>query len=167
MFERIRNFSVATKVALAPAIAILCLILVGTIGYMANGSLSETIVDLGEKRVPRIVNNAQLSERITGIHALVNQSLAWEGAGYKASMIEALDLHIVSLLNQYLLDLQYLQRNAQDASARKHLGAAVPEFERYADNARQALEIKTGMLGNAASYMTTIEGNYKQLKTEL
>ncbi len=167
MFERIRNFSVATKVALAPAIAILCLILVGTIGYMANGSLSETIVELGEKRVPRIVNNAKLSEQITGIHALVNQSLAWEGAGYKASIIEALDQHIVSLLNQYLLDLQYLQRNAQDASDRKHLGAALPEFERYADSAREALEVKTGMLGNAASYMTTIEGNYKQLKTEL
>ena len=100
----IRNVPVGIKVALAPAIAILCLSVVGAIGYIANESLSGTIVDIGEKRVPRIVSNSQLSERITGIHALVNQSLAWEGAGYKAEKIEALDKQILSLLNQYKTD---------------------------------------------------------------
>ncbi len=163
----IRNVPVGIKVALAPAIAILCLSVVGAIGYIANESLSGTIVDIGEKRVPRIVSNSQLSERITGIHALVNQSLAWEGAGYKAEKIEALDKQILSLLNQYKTDLQRIQGVAEEDTDKKHLAAALPEFEKYAGNARQALDIKTGMLGNAASYMTTMEGNYTQLKAEL
>jgi methyl-accepting chemotaxis protein len=158
----IRNVPVGIKVALAPAIAILCLAIVGAIGYGANKSLSGSIVDLGEARFPRVVSNLQLSERITGIHALVNQSLAWEGAGYKSAKIEKLDKQILSLLEQYKVDLQ----KTEDAD-KKHIAAAIPEFEKYAQNARQALEIKTGMLGNAASYMTTMDGNYKQLKAEL
>ncbi len=163
----IRNVPVGIKVALAPAIAILCLSVVGAIGYIANESLSGTMVDLGEKRVPRIVINSQLSERITGIHSLVNQSLAWEGAGYKAKKIEALDKQILSLLNQYKIDLQKIQGAADEDTDKKHLAAAQPEFEKYAEAARQALDIKTGMLGNAASYMTTMDGNYTQLKGEL
>ena len=52
-------------------------------------------------------------------------------------------------------------------SDREHLSVAVTEFGKYAENAKNALEIKTGMLGNAASYMTTMDGHYTKLKSEL
>ena len=80
-FAWIRNASVTLKVALAPGFAILCLAMVGVIGFIANERLSGSLITLGEERVPRIVSAASMSEQLASIHATVNQSLAWEGAG--------------------------------------------------------------------------------------
>jgi methyl-accepting chemotaxis protein len=168
MMGWIRNTTVATKVALAPAIAILCLVMVGVIGYLANERLSTALSNLGEKRIPRIVTTSDLSERVTAIHALVNQSLAWEGAGYKAAKIEELDKRIVAMLVKYKADLQKAREESKlDDAELGHLTTAYREFDKYSDNAKQALDIKTGMLGNAASYMTTMDDNYAKLKGEL
>ncbi|MDH4427149.1 MAG: methyl-accepting chemotaxis protein [Acidovorax sp.] len=168
MTQWIRNTAVATKMALAPAFAIFCLVVVGLTGLLANQRLSAALINLGEERVPRIVADAALSEQVTSIHALVNQSLAWEGAGYKEDKIAALDKSIASRLDAYK---QSLQQNIDapkiSESERAHLRVAMGEFEKYANNARQALDIKTGMLGNAASFMTTMDGHYAKLKGEL
>ena len=168
MMGWIRNTTVAMKMALAPAFAILCLAMVGLIGFIANERLSGSLINLGEQRVPRIVSNSELSEQITSIHALVNQSLAWEGAGYKADKIEALDKRIVGELAKYKTRLQKTSDKTDlEVTERAHLVIAIKEFEKYADNAKQALDIKSGMLANAASYMTTMDGNYSKLKSEL
>lgn len=168
MMGWIRNTTVAMKMALAPAFAILCLAMVGLIGFIANERLSGSLINLGEQRVPRIVSNSELSEQITSIHALVNQSLAWEGAGYKADKIEALDKRILGELAKYKARLQKTNDMPDlEESERAHLAVVTKEFEKYADNAKQALDIKSGMLANAASYMTTMDGNYSKLKSEL
>ncbi len=168
MIDWIRNASVSMKVAFAPTIAIACLALVGGIGFVANEKLGSSVVSLGTDVVPRIVQNGELSEHIISIHAMVNQSLAWEGAGYKAAQIEALDQRIAIELGKYKSAMNARMSNGQlSPSELAHLKAALSEFEKYAKNAQDALEIKTGMLGNAASYMTTMDGNYTKLKAEL
>lgn len=168
MFYKILNAAVSFKVALAPTIAILCMALVGGIGYVANERLSSSVIALGQDVVPRIVQGGKLSEQITGIHALVNQSLAWEGAGYKAAKIEALDKRIVVELASYKSSVEArLAETGLTDSERNHLKVALAEFEKYSSNAKDALDIKTGMLGNAASYMTTMDGSYSDLKAEL
>jgi methyl-accepting chemotaxis protein len=168
MLNWIRNASVTVKVALAPGLAIACLAMVGGIGFVANERLSGALINLGEERVPRIVAATSLSEQITAIHASVNQSLAWEGAGYKAAKIEALDKKILGQIGDYK---KTLERQLEDASLiaseRGHLETALAEFIKYGNNARYALDIKTGMLGNAASYMTTMDDDYAKLKAAL
>ena len=168
MFARILDAAVALKVALAPTIAILCMALVGGIGFVANERLSSSVITLGKDVVPSIVQDGVLSEQITAIHAMVNQSLAWEGAGYKAVKIEALDKRIVAQLVQYKSAVEKrLAVAGLTESERSHLTVALAEFEKYSSNAKDALDIKTGMLGNAASYMTTMDSSYADLKAEL
>ena len=87
MFGLIRNASVAIKVALPPMFVIVCLALVGGIGFVANEKLSSSIVVLGQITVPNIVQVTSMSEQISVINSMVNQSLAWEGAGYKAKKL--------------------------------------------------------------------------------
>ena len=168
MLTRLRNVSVSLKVALAPTFAIVCMALVCGIGFFANERLSSSIIVLGEKVVPSIAQDAELSEQVTAIHALVNQSLAWEGAGYKAAKIETLDKRIAAKLAEFKAAIEKrLQTDSLSESERAHLGVALAEFQNYSKNAKDALEIKTGMLGNAASYMTTMDGSYAKLKGEL
>ena len=168
MIGWIRDAAVALKVAFAPAIAIACMALVGGIGFVANERLSSSVITLGEDVVPRIIEDGALSEQITAIHAMVNQSLAWEGAGYKAAKIEVLDKRIGEQLVQYKSAVQKrLAVAGLTDSERNHLKVVSAEFEKYGSNVKDALDIKTGMLGNAASYMTTMDSSYSKLKGEL
>ncbi|MCR5881731.1 diguanylate cyclase [Rhizobacter sp. J219] len=164
MFGWIKGASFKLKVALAPLCAIACLVAVGFIGYAANNSLSSSLVGLGEVRVPRIIRAAELDQQLRSIHILVNQSLAWEGAGFKAVNIEELDNRI----GRHMLDYQQaiqeaLKDRTLDAAERAQLEIMSREFAIYRRSATDALEIKTGMLGNAVFYMTIIEGTYKRL----
>ena len=165
MFNWVRNASVGLKVALAPAFAILCLAMVGGIGYFANDRMSKALIQLGESQVPHIVRAAELTQKLASIHAQVNQSLAWEGAGFKAVKIEALDKSILGRLKAYEADLATAAASPGLQAKEVHLIAkAQAEFKKYRDSARYALDIKTGMVSNAASYMTTMEGSYANLK---
>lgn len=164
----IRNMSVAAKVALAPFFAIVFLVMVGALGLVANQRLGASLSALGETRVPLIVSDSSLSEQVTAIHATVNQSLAWEGAGYKAEKIEALDKAILNKLQAYQQKLaQRLGEPSVSEREKAHLVVVTSEFSQYSKNVKDALDIKTGMLGNAASYMTTMEGHYNKLKGEI
>jgi len=99
MFRWIRNAQVGTKVALAPTLAILCLLMVGSIAMFANDRLARSLSMLGETQVPRIAASGQLTQQMAALNATVNQSLAWEGAGFKADKIEALDKAILGKLD--------------------------------------------------------------------
>ncbi|MCU0763538.1 MAG: MCP four helix bundle domain-containing protein, partial [Hydrogenophaga sp.] len=168
MVRWINNAQVGVKVALAPALAIFCLLMVGGIALFANDRLAQSLSTLGEVNVPRIVAAGQLTQEISGLNATVNQSLAWEGAGFKAERIAALDKAILDRLGQYATSLE---RAAADPSLSEFeqslMGKARDGFAKYADNTRQALDIKSGMLGNAASYMTTMDDSYASVKKAL
>ncbi|MBL0729888.1 diguanylate cyclase [Piscinibacter sp. HJYY11] len=164
MFGLIRNASFRLKVVLAPLCAIACLLAVGFIGYTANNSLSGSLVDLGEVRVPKIVRAAELDQQLRSIHILVNQSLAWEGAGFKAAHIDELDRSIQQQMTAYEQLLNRTRRDERlDPFERQTLQTMAGEFAKYRKSATEALEIKTGMLGNAVFYMTTMEGTFKRL----
>jgi methyl-accepting chemotaxis protein len=164
----ILNASVGAKVSVAPIVAILCLMVAGGIGFFANDRLSKSLSGLAEVSVPRVAQAGQLARRISVINAQVNQSLAWEGAGYKAARIEALDKTIRAELVRYG---EALQARAVDPEAsvdeKQLMATASGAFQKYAENASETLEIKSVMLGNAASYMTTMEGHYATVQRTL
>jgi diguanylate cyclase (GGDEF)-like protein len=164
MFGWIEGASFRLKVILAPLCAIACMVAVSFIGYAANNSLSGSLVGLGEVRVPRIIRAAELDQQLRSIHILVNQSLAWEGAGFKATHIDELDARIAGLMRDYQRALdETLVDSTLDEVERAQLETMSREFAKYRRSATDALEIKTGMLGNAVFYMTIIEGTYKRL----
>jgi diguanylate cyclase (GGDEF)-like protein len=164
MLNWVRNASFRLKVVLAPLCAIVCMVAVSFIGYAANNSLSGSLVSLGEVRVPKIVRAAELDQKLRSIHILVNQSLAWEGAGFKAAKIEELDRSIISQMAAYDALLQdVLEDSAIDDVERFQLATMATEFHKYRQSATEALDIKTGMLGNAVFHMTTMEGSFGRL----
>ena len=168
MIHWIRNAQVSTKVALAPMLAVFCLLTVGAIALFANDRLAHSLLVLGQTQVPRIAAAGHLTQQMAGLNAIVNQSLAWEGAGFKADKIEALDRAILVRLTQYAQALEEAASAPDLSDVEKGLLKQAREgFKNYADNARDALDIKTGMLGNAASYMTTMDDSYSSVKQAL
>ena len=164
MFTWIRNASFSLKVVLAPLCAIVCMVAVSFIGYAANNNLSGSLIGLGEVRVPKIVRAAELDQKLRSIHILVNQSLAWEGAGFKAAKIDDLDRSIGAQMASYDAMLQDTLDDASlDSVERGQMSTMAGEFDKYRKSATEALDIKTGMLGNAVFHMTTMEGSFGRL----
>ncbi len=168
MWRTVRNASIGVKIALAPTFTMLCLLAIGAIGWLANDRLSTSLIEIGQARVPYIAKAGSLAQKLSAIHAMVNQSLAWEGAGFKADKIAALDKRVLDEVKQYAA---LLKTAAEDPSlsseSQRLLSVTQKEFTKYADNVKSALDIKTGMLGNAASYMTTLEASNAAMTTAL
>lgn len=164
MFNWARKASFRLKVVLAPLCAVVCLVAVSLIGYVANNNLSESLVDLGAVRIPKIVHAAELDQTLSSIHILVNESLAWEGAGFRAAKIQELDQNITRQMAIFDEALQAaLAEPGLDAVEHDQLATMVSEFSKYRKSVTEALDIKTGMLGNAVFFMTTLEGSFGRL----
>ena len=164
MLKWARHVSFRSKIVLAPLCAIVCMVGVGLIGYVANNSLSGSLLALGETRVPKIIRAAALEQRLANIHILVNQSLAWEGAGFRAEKIAQLDTRIAVELADYGGRLQAAaDEPGLDATERDQLAVMLAEFDKYRGSATEALDIKTGMLANAVFHMTTMESAFRRL----
>jgi methyl-accepting chemotaxis protein len=124
MISWISNASVGVKVALAPALAIVCMLLVGGLGLFANHRLAYSLAALGEGNVPQIATAGQLAQQIASINGSVNQSLAWEGVGIKEDKIKALDQDIVKRLDAYSKALGAAADASTEGSGREQLAVA-------------------------------------------
>ncbi len=160
----LKNTSVGFKVALAPGVGVVCLVLVGLLGLYANQQLSKSLSVLGEERMPSMSQVNQLGQRLGALNTAVNQSLAWEGAGFKAERIATLDKRIDVDLARYAKDIDVMLNDpATTAKEKELLTAVATDFAKYRQASLDALDIKSGMLSNAASFMTVIEGSYDKL----
>lgn len=164
----LKNTSVNVKVAFAPVLGVVFLILVGVIGWAANSQLNGTLTELTETRMPKLARVENFGQRLAELNAAVNQSLAWEGAGFKEAKIKKLDERINKDLALYAQDLQTsTEIDGLTAEQTELLQTMQQEFAKYRKTSVDALDIKTGMLGNAASFMTVIDGHYAKLSQTL
>lgn len=157
----LKNASIGLKVSLAPVIGLLCLAFMGAVGWYANVSLGNTLSVLAEDRLPRVIRFNHLHIHLVGLNTLLSRSLAWEGAGYKADKIAALDKKVAGeldrvgrLLDELVAD-PHLDGVELDA-ARK----LVAEYAKFRKFAGEVLDVKSGMLTNAAGFMTNVEDSY-------
>ncbi|HEX9720342.1 MAG TPA: hypothetical protein VGA59_11470, partial [Ramlibacter sp.] len=164
MLQWLKNAPVGVKVALAPALGVLCLAFMGLLGGYANVKLGGALSKLSGERLPRVVMVANAQRRLVRLNALVNQSLAWEAAGFKADKIEALDKRIVSGLDSFSGQLkEFAADPALDATEREATQQLVQDYAKFRKSAVDALDIKSGMVANAATFMTMMEANFNDL----
>jgi methyl-accepting chemotaxis protein len=168
MFDQLRNMPVAVKVALAPLFAIVCLAVIAGLGWLANHQLSDALAGVGEQRLPHALQASDLALHLATVHGMVNQSLAWEGAGINTESIEKLDKEIGASLKAYEQALSRAVADPAITPGRKEaLQSILRTFAKYKQNALDALDIKSGMVANAASYMTTMDTIYAEVRTAL
>ena len=116
----------------------------------------------------RAASTENLGQRLAELNSAINQSMAWEGAGFKASQINALDRRIAKDLDRFAAELQaaHVQPGLTEAQT-ELLKRIQADFAGYQKTALEALDIKSGMLGNAASFMTVIDARYAQISSHL
>lgn len=166
--EWLKDTSVNVKVAFPPVLGVVFLVLVGVIGWAANTQLNGALNQLTQTRMPKLAQVESLGQRLAELNAAVNQSLAWEGAGFKEAKIKTLDQRIHKDLGRYAEDLRTSSEDSELTPEQTTLLTQMQqEFDQYRKTSIDALDIKTGMLGNAASFMTVIDGHYAKLSQTL
>ncbi len=158
----LRNASIGLKVSLAPAFAIVCLAVVATVGWLANRSLSDELNAIGGDGVNRVVAAQALATQLTELHQTLYQSLAWEAVGQRPELIKTLDDGLVKQLAAFETKVAAAATDTRlGAEQRRTMAAFAKGFSAYAKVARDTLDIKSAGVATAASYVSTLDDNYR------
>jgi methyl-accepting chemotaxis protein len=163
MNQLLRNAPIAVKVALAPAFAIACLVVVAFVGWLANRTLTEDLKSVGGAGVARVVNAQGFDTRLTELHQGMYQSLTWEAVGQREDKIKDLDAHLTKELDAFAKAIKAASDDPAMAPAqRASMATFAKGYDAYRKIALDTLDIKSAGVATATSYVVTLDGQYRQ-----
>ena len=157
----LRNASIGLKVSVAPAVAIVCLVIVAAVGWLANRSLSAELQTIGGDGLNRIVNAEAFARQLGELHQQIYQSLAWEAIGQRPEKIKDFDAALLKQLDAFTGSVKSASEDNSLADDQRALMAEFAKgFAAYAKLARDTLDIKAAGVATAASYVVTLDQQY-------
>jgi methyl-accepting chemotaxis protein len=159
------RLSLTMKLALAPAFALLCLLVVAAVTLQGLTRMREVSSTLDASNFPAYELATRIEREVDALNGLVNQSLAWTGAEMKATDIAKLD---ASLARQFADTRALIVRSTQDAALDPAVVAEVkellPAFVSYEAAVGQTMDLKPTGLTLAAMMLTGSEESFAKLK---
>ena len=162
MNKLLRNLPIAAKVALAPAVVVLCLLVLAVVGRLVSHGGAQALERLSGATLPEVTQAARLKTLTANLETMVMRSLAYEGAGMKAKRIAELDKDIPVQMDAVAAELARMKAAAppEDQARFEQLSQVLGKFRRMA---LETLDMKSGGLSAAAMMMTSAESEYAQL----
>lgn len=163
---KLERLSVTAKVALAPAVALGGLCLVALIVQLSTSTIVSSLEHLDKQRLPAYQAALYVESELDALARLVDRSVIWEGAGFKAANVAALDNEVALRLREAR---EILQKTAHSSLAsERELGQTVlPLFDRFERSVLDTLDLKSTGLPTAAGALSNSEGIYKQIKSTI
>ena len=159
------NLPLMAKVALAPALVLLCMLVVALHGLWISQQTAHTLEEITQRSMVNVVLVAEAQERVVATHAMVMQSVASAGAGLKPGIIKALDQKIGSELKESQVRIDRLHDalagDPEVADRVKRLDAA---FKKYTKAALDTLDMKDLEISTAAVMMSVAESAYSETR---
>jgi methyl-accepting chemotaxis protein len=164
----LRNAPIGVKIALAPLMAMLCLVAVAALGLLANRDLTLSLRGLNETTLPTLTTANEVQRRLGEVFAQTNQSLVWAGADFPAQRIDALDKAVAAELAATAKLLKDQQNLAiWDDSARAQLQAIEKAHAAFQHAALDALDMKSSGLATAGSFIEAVQDTYLNLDRQI
>ncbi len=164
----LRHARIGIKVAVAPLVAMLCLVAVATLGLWATRDLSSSLRALQAETLPTLATASELQRRIGAAYATANQSLAWTGAEFPAARIEALDKGLVAELSAIEALLKAQQSvPGWDSAAVGQLAALEKSHAAFKRSTLDALDMKSTGLSTAGSFIDSMQTAYLQVDGQI
>ncbi|MCB1997967.1 MAG: hypothetical protein KDG57_19210, partial [Rhodoferax sp.] len=156
----IRNLPIHVKVALAPALALLGLVVVAAMAWFGNRHLALELERVSGDALQRVLQAQSLGSDTTRVHQRIYQSLTWEAVGQRAESIAELDKSLngeIQALNAQVAAAVAASESPEDRENKQALADAVGA---YAKIAVDTLDIKTAGVATAASYVVTLDQHF-------
>ena len=152
----------------APAIVILCLMLVTSIGWFSARSLTTDLREVAGAGVERVVAAQAFATQLTQMHQRLYQSMTWEAIGQRAERIKELDNGLLAELTAFGKTLDNAGNDADlSADQQTALRAVHKSYLVYAKTAADALDMKSAGVANAAGYVVTVDGQYTKVREQI
>jgi methyl-accepting chemotaxis protein len=164
----LKDASVGAKVALAPLLAMVCLVAVAALGLWTARQLTRTMHSLQSTSLQSLATMAELQRRLGSAFASTNQSLAWTGAEFPAARIDALDKAVAKELStiEGLLDRQ-ASLHGGDAASQAQIQEIHQTFKKFQRAALDALDMKSTGLSTAATFIQAVGETYRKLDVQI
>ncbi|RTL41996.1 MAG: HAMP domain-containing protein [Burkholderiales bacterium] len=164
----LKNASIGIKVAMAPAIAILCLMLVTGIGWFSARSLTTDLREVAGAGVERVVSAQAFATQLTQLHQKLYQSMTWEAIGQRAERIKDLDNGLLAELTAFGKTLDGAGGDdSLSAEQQVALRNVHKTYLSYAKTAADALDMKSAGVANAAGYVVTVDSQYAKVREQI
>jgi len=157
------NLPIAAKVALAPAIVLLCLLLLAAGGRLVTGIGADALRDLTRHTMPEIEQATALKLRTALLETMVMRSLAYEGAGMKAQRVQQVDQAVAKEFVAFTADVERLKA-AAPAEDQPHYARIQQVLAKFRRMATETLDMKSGGLSAAAMLMAAAESEHAELE---
>jgi methyl-accepting chemotaxis protein len=162
MGNLLRNASIGLKVALAPAFAIVCLVVVAAVGWLANRGLSADLRAIGLEGTGRIVAAQTLARDLTELHQQVYQSLTWEAINYRPERIKELDEAVLKRSKALEAAVKAKAADPQLTAAQRELvGKLAENLAFYGKSVVDTLDIKSAGVATATSFVVTLDDQFR------
>jgi methyl-accepting chemotaxis protein len=154
------------KVALAPALVLVCLLIVASYSLWTSRATAQTLEQLTQNSMVHVFMVAEAQESVVAINSMVMQSVAYAGAGLKPDVIQALDKKIGIELKatQERLDRLRETLSGGDADTSTRMTKLDADFKKYTKGAIDTIDMKDADLATAAVMMTAAETAYKETR---
>jgi methyl-accepting chemotaxis protein len=162
------NTRIGVKVALAPVVTILCLVIVAALGLWATRDLSSSLRAMQSSTLPTLSTTTELQRRIGAAYASTNQSLAWAGAEFPAARIDKLDKALAAELGEIeaLIKAQHALP-IWDEAAREQLLVLEKTHAAFRQTVLDALDMKSAGLSTAGSFIDIMQAAYLKLDEQI
>lgn len=162
--SRLDHLPVGVKVALAPAVAIVGLVVVGAIGLTANLWLGQALSSLGQGRVPKVIAVTGFDTRLRELHTLVNQSLAWTALGMPEGVVAQIDKRLATQLDFFGRRVEEsVEQALWNEGERDALRAIGEQFRQYRGTVDAALKARPEGNSAVTPHLTLLDSAFDQL----
>jgi methyl-accepting chemotaxis protein len=163
MLNSFRNAPIAVKVSLAPAFAVICIVVLAFMSWSSLKSLTRDLHKAGDEDIDRVVSAQAYATKLTELQQTVYQSLTWEAIGQRAEKIKELDDNYTQRLADFATTLEQASKDsALLPEQRERLEKLLQSYAGYRKVVLDTLDMKTAGVANAASFVTTVDGKYKE-----
>lgn len=155
---------IGVKIAIAPAVAALCLLAVVALSLWTTRGLTGALAEMSGRTLPATTRAFELQARVGRTIEAVNQSFAWEGVEFPAERIAELDRGIAKELEAVAQTLRsQLADGDSETADQARLDELAAAFDAYRKAALDALDMKATGLATAASFIELAQEDYAAL----
>ena len=157
------------KVALAPMLVLLCLLIVAAYGLWTSRETALTLEQLTQQSMVHVVMVAETQERVVATNAMVMQSVAYAAAGLKPEITKALDQKIGIELKATLQRIDRLREalSAGDAHTVARMTGLDTAFKKYTQGVVDTIDMKDADISTAAVMLSAAETAYNETRSLL
>ena len=156
-----KNASIGVKVGLAPAVALISMLIVACVALIGNARVLEAFHTVTDTSVPQMLQAKSMDGDLRELQRLIMQSLAWEAAGQKAESIDKLDKTIRQNLGEFEKRITAIQnRTNLTPEQTQALEALTKSYKIYQQTAGETLDLKSSGVETAASFVFTLDGAF-------